>query len=110
MDMHDNVRQARARGNLASAVTTGKRETLEPSPERGERKDRFATVSNHEVDRLYTPDDISDLDFEKRTSAFPANHRTLAVHIRRCTADERGRCDSSLALAPQKRPTSAFTI
>ncbi|WP_254525668.1 acyl-CoA mutase large subunit family protein [Natrinema caseinilyticum] len=40
-------------------------DTLEPSLERGERKDRFATVSNHEVDRLYTPDDIADLDFEE---------------------------------------------
>jgi methylmalonyl-CoA mutase N-terminal domain/subunit len=32
--------------------------------ERGERKDRFATVSNHEVDRLYTPEDVADLDFD----------------------------------------------
>ncbi|WP_435335587.1 methylmalonyl-CoA mutase family protein [Haloarchaeobius sp. TZWWS8] len=40
-------------------------ETLEPVLDRfGERKDRFATVSNMEVDRLYTPDDIADLDFE----------------------------------------------
>ncbi|MFC7134735.1 methylmalonyl-CoA mutase family protein, partial [Salinibaculum sp. GCM10025337] len=39
-------------------------ETLEPFLERGERKDRFATVSNHEVDRLYTPEDIADVDFE----------------------------------------------
>lgn len=39
--------------------------TLEPFVERGERKDRFATVSNHEVDRLYTPEDIADLDFEE---------------------------------------------
>jgi len=38
-------------------------ETLAPFVERGERKDRFATVSNHEVDRLYTPEDIADLDF-----------------------------------------------
>ncbi|WP_226008217.1 acyl-CoA mutase large subunit family protein [Natrinema salinisoli] len=41
------------------------KETLEPSLERGERKERFATVSNHEVDRLYTPNDIADLDFEE---------------------------------------------
>ena len=40
-------------------------ETLEPFLEYGERKDRFATVSNHEVDRLYTPEDIADLDFEE---------------------------------------------
>jgi methylmalonyl-CoA mutase N-terminal domain/subunit len=40
-------------------------ETLEPFLEHGERKDRFATVSNHEVDRLYTPDDIADIDFEE---------------------------------------------
>jgi methylmalonyl-CoA mutase N-terminal domain/subunit len=39
-------------------------ETLEPTLERhGERQDRFATVSNHEVDRLYTPDDVGDLDY-----------------------------------------------
>ncbi|WP_254280448.1 acyl-CoA mutase large subunit family protein [Haloarcula marina] len=37
-------------------------ETLRPSLERGERQDRFATVSNHEVDRLYTPADL-DVDF-----------------------------------------------
>ncbi|WP_265112118.1 methylmalonyl-CoA mutase family protein [Halosolutus halophilus] len=30
----------------------------------GERKERFATVSNHEVDRLYTPEDVADLDLE----------------------------------------------
>ncbi|SFT00093.1 acyl-CoA mutase large subunit family protein [Halostagnicola kamekurae] len=35
-------------------------ETLEAD----ERKDRFATVSNHEVDRLYTPADVADLDYE----------------------------------------------
>ncbi|MXV60582.1 methylmalonyl-CoA mutase [Natronorubrum sp. JWXQ-INN-674] len=40
-------------------------DTLEPTLEaHGERKDRFGTVSNHEVDRLYTPEDIADLDFE----------------------------------------------
>ncbi|AXR76996.1 methylmalonyl-CoA mutase family protein [Natrarchaeobaculum sulfurireducens] len=41
-------------------------ESLEPILERhGERQDRFATVSNLEVDRLYTPEDIADLDFEE---------------------------------------------
>ena len=39
-------------------------ETLDPFLEKGERRDRFATVSNHEVDRLYTPENIDDLDFE----------------------------------------------
>jgi methylmalonyl-CoA mutase N-terminal domain/subunit len=40
-------------------------DTLEPTLERhGERKDRFATVSNHSVDRLYTPEDVADLDYE----------------------------------------------
>ncbi|WP_435348954.1 acyl-CoA mutase large subunit family protein [Haloarchaeobius sp. HRN-SO-5] len=40
-------------------------ETLEPVLDRfGERKDRFATVSNMEVDRLYTPEDVADLDYE----------------------------------------------
>ncbi|MDJ1434028.1 methylmalonyl-CoA mutase family protein [Halostagnicola sp. A-GB9-2] len=37
---------------------------LEQSLEGGERKDRFATVSNHEVDRLYTPEDVADMEYE----------------------------------------------
>ena len=40
-------------------------ETLDPFLERGERRDRFATVSNHEVDRLYTPVDVADLDYDE---------------------------------------------
>ncbi|WP_338728182.1 methylmalonyl-CoA mutase family protein [Haladaptatus sp. DJG-WS-42] len=39
-------------------------DTLEPVLSAyGERKDRFATVSNLEVDNLYTPDDVADIDF-----------------------------------------------
>jgi len=38
---------------------------LEPALDAGgERADRFATVSNHEVQDLYTPADIADLDYE----------------------------------------------
>ncbi|WIV68179.1 acyl-CoA mutase large subunit family protein [Natrialbaceae archaeon AArc-T1-2] len=41
-------------------------EQLEPILDRhGERKDEFVTVSNHDVDRLYTPEDVADLDFEE---------------------------------------------
>ena len=40
-------------------------ETLKPFLEAGERKDRFATVSNHEVDRLYTPEDIAEMDLDE---------------------------------------------
>ncbi|WP_435095024.1 acyl-CoA mutase large subunit family protein [Halorubrum sp. N11] len=40
-------------------------ETLDPALDRhGERNDRFATVSNHEVDRVYTPADVADIDYE----------------------------------------------
>jgi methylmalonyl-CoA mutase N-terminal domain/subunit len=46
-------------------------ETLDPVLERfGERKERFATVSNTGVDRLYTPEDVADLDYE-RDLGFP---------------------------------------
>ena len=39
-------------------------ETRDPTRERfGERKDRFATVSNLEVDDLYTPNDVADVDY-----------------------------------------------
>jgi len=39
-------------------------ETLDPFLDRhGERADRFATVSNLEVDRLYTPEDVADVDY-----------------------------------------------
>jgi len=40
-------------------------ETLSKYLEYGERYDRFATVSNHEIDRLYTPEDVADLDYEE---------------------------------------------
>jgi methylmalonyl-CoA mutase N-terminal domain/subunit len=40
-------------------------ETRDPLRERfGERKERFATVSNHEIDDLYTPADVGDVDYD----------------------------------------------
>ncbi|WP_353635338.1 methylmalonyl-CoA mutase family protein [Halobacterium sp. NMX12-1] len=39
-------------------------DTLDPVLDAyGERKERFATVSNVEVDRLYTPEDVADRDY-----------------------------------------------
>ena len=41
-------------------------ETLDPVLDSyGERKDRFATVSNLEVDRMYDPSDVADLDYDE---------------------------------------------
>ena len=41
-------------------------EVLEPTLERyGERQDRFATVSNLELDRLYTPADVDDIEYDE---------------------------------------------
>jgi len=53
-----------------AAIREGKErwesETLDPTLERhGERSDRFATVSNMEVDRLYTPADVADVDYDE---------------------------------------------
>jgi methylmalonyl-CoA mutase (EC 5.4.99.2) len=43
------------------------RDRLEPWLDRtGERKERFATVSNEEVERLYTPEDLADRDVDYR--------------------------------------------
>ena len=40
-------------------------DTLQPTLDaHGERQDRFATVSNLEVDRLYGPTDVADLDYD----------------------------------------------
>ncbi|WP_276252923.1 methylmalonyl-CoA mutase family protein [Halomontanus rarus] len=50
--------------DIREARTSWEGETLEPTLERyGERRDQFATVSNLEVDRLYTPADVADLDY-----------------------------------------------
>ncbi len=50
--------------SIREATEEWEEETLDPVLERhGERQDRFATVSNLEVDRLYTPDDVADLDY-----------------------------------------------
>jgi methylmalonyl-CoA mutase N-terminal domain/subunit len=41
-------------------------DTLDPVLDSyGERKERFATVSNLEVDRIYDPSDVADLDYEE---------------------------------------------
>ncbi|WP_435116537.1 acyl-CoA mutase large subunit family protein [Halolamina sp. C58] len=41
-------------------------ETLDPTLDAyGERKDRFATISNLEIDRLYDPTDVDGLDYEE---------------------------------------------
>jgi len=42
------------------------KETLDPVLDaHGERRERFATVSNMETDRLYTPEDVADMDYEE---------------------------------------------
>ncbi|OYR44674.1 methylmalonyl-CoA mutase [Halorubrum sp. Hd13] len=49
---------------IREAKESWEAETLDPTLDRhGERNERFATVSNHEVDRLYTPADVADLDY-----------------------------------------------
>ena len=41
-------------------------ETLKPFLEKHpERKERFITVSNEEIERLYTPEDLKDFDYER---------------------------------------------
>lgn len=42
------------------------KETLEPTlAKRPERKENFTTLSDHDINRLYTPLDIEDLDYQK---------------------------------------------
>ncbi|WP_423751274.1 acyl-CoA mutase large subunit family protein [Salinirarus marinus] len=51
--------------DIREARREWERETRDPVREQyGERKGRFATVSNLEIDDLYTPDDVVDLDYE----------------------------------------------
>ena len=48
---------------IREARTAWEAEVRDPALEaRGERAERFATVSNHEVGDLYTPADVADLD------------------------------------------------
>jgi methylmalonyl-CoA mutase N-terminal domain/subunit len=52
-----------------ASVERWERETLEPAlRKRPERKQRFETVSLDEVERLHTPADIADVDFERDIS------------------------------------------
>lgn len=51
---------------IRDARTEWEDDTLDPAlAAHSERKERFATVSNHEVDRLYTPKDISDIAYDE---------------------------------------------
>ncbi|MDT5293906.1 MAG: methylmalonyl-CoA mutase, N-terminal domain [Acidobacteriota bacterium] len=64
-----------------ASVERWERETLEPVlKKRPERKKRFETVSLDEVERLYTPADVADVDFERDT-AFPGEFPyTRGIH------------------------------
>ena len=64
-----------------AAVERWEQETLEPVlKKRPERKQRFETVSLDEVNRLYTPADTADIDFERDT-AFPGEFPyTRGIH------------------------------
>ncbi len=49
-----------------SATERWERETLHPFLQKApERKKKFITVSNEEIKRLYTPDDLKDFDYER---------------------------------------------
>src|SRR5918998_6974091 len=64
-----------------AAVERWEQETLEPVLRRmPERKARFETVSLDSVERLYTPADTADVDFERDTS-FPGEFPyTRGIH------------------------------
>jgi methylmalonyl-CoA mutase N-terminal domain/subunit len=52
---------------IQSAKEDWEAETVQPTVERfGERKEEFTTdTEGHTVDRLYTPDDVADLDYQE---------------------------------------------
>jgi methylmalonyl-CoA mutase N-terminal domain/subunit len=64
-----------------AAVERWEEETLKPMlAKRPERKERFETVSLDEVNRLYTPADTAEIDFERDTS-FPGEFPyTRGIH------------------------------
>ncbi len=64
-----------------AAVERWEEETLKPLlTKRPERKERFETVSLDEVNRLYTPADTAEVDFERDTS-FPGKFPyTRGIH------------------------------
>src|SRR5919206_27241 len=64
-----------------ASVERWERETLGPVlRKRPERKQRFETVSLDEVNRLYTPADVADVDFERDT-AYPGEFPyTRGIH------------------------------
>ncbi len=64
-----------------AAVERWEQETLEPVVrKRPERKTRFETVSLEEVERLYTPADTAEIDFERDTT-FPGEFPyTRGIH------------------------------
>src|SRR5882762_6502643 len=67
--------------SIEGAVERWQRETLQPSlTAHPERKKRFESVSLEEVDRLYTPHDIDELDFARDIS-FPGEFPyTRGIH------------------------------
>ena len=68
---------------------------------------RFSTVSDLEIEPLYTPEDVKRR-LRRARSAIRASIRTRAACTARCTAGGCGRCASSRASASPRTPTARF--
>lgn len=57
------------------ARKTWEEEVEKATRQKPERRERFSTVSDLEIKRIYTPEDIKDLDFAKDILVIPAFSR-----------------------------------
>jgi methylmalonyl-CoA mutase N-terminal domain/subunit len=89
------------------AVERWEEETLKPIlNKRPESKARFQTVSLDDVNRLYTPADTEDINFDSDI-AFPGEFPTRAAYTRPAIAASSGRCAFRRFRARPKKPTHA---
>ena len=70
-----------------------------------DQKERFSSVSDTEIKRLYTPEDIKDINYAE-ASAFPVNSLICAAIKSPVTGDVIGHSACSPAWAAHKTPIS----
>ena len=74
------MQELREPPTLEAADENATKEVSDPALRQAERKPRFQTVSLQEIERLYTPDNLSQLDFERDLS-FPGQFPyTRGIH------------------------------
>jgi len=91
--------------DLQRTIKRWEEETLQPSLDRfPERRSEFITTSSELINRLYTPADLADKEYEE-VIGYPGQYPLRVVCTQLCTAPGSGPCACLRVSGQQRKPT-----